>query len=73
MDTRLKEMEQAAVDLFVLSLNPPGVQIYDDTKKAVSLVQDMNDRLAEIVQSRCGVSEVSAAWRLRTRSGRRMK
>jgi predicted TIM-barrel fold metal-dependent hydrolase len=54
MDTRLKEMEQAEVDLSVLSLNPPGVQIYDDTKKAVSLVQDMNDRLPEIVQSRSG-------------------
>ena len=54
MDTRLKEMEQAEVDLSVLNLNPPGVQIYDDTKKAVSLVQDMNDRLPEIVQSRSG-------------------
>jgi 5-carboxyvanillate decarboxylase len=54
MDARLKEMEQAEVDLSVLSLNPPGVQIYDDTRKAVSLVQDMNDRLAEIVQSRSG-------------------
>jgi 5-carboxyvanillate decarboxylase len=54
MDTRLKEMDQAAIDVSVLSLNPPGVQIYDDTKKAVSLVQDMNDRLAEIVQSRSG-------------------
>jgi hypothetical protein len=54
MDARLKEMEQAEADLSVLSLNPPGVQIYDDTKKAVSLVQDMNDRLAEIVQSRSG-------------------
>jgi 5-carboxyvanillate decarboxylase len=54
MDTRMEEMDQAAIDVSVLSLNPPGVQIYDDTKKAVSLVQDMNDRLAEIVQSRSG-------------------
>jgi 5-carboxyvanillate decarboxylase len=37
------------------------VQIYDDTKKAVSLVQDMNDRLAEIVHLEPVASEVSAA------------
>jgi hypothetical protein len=33
MDTRLKEMDQAGVYVSILSLNPPGVQIYDDTKR----------------------------------------
>jgi 5-carboxyvanillate decarboxylase len=41
--TRLAEMDAAGIDVSVLSLNPPGVQIYADTARAASLAQDIND------------------------------
>ncbi|MCO5969688.1 amidohydrolase family protein [Actinoallomurus soli] len=48
--TRLAEMDAAGVDLSVLSLNPPGVQIYADAARATSLARDMNDTLAELIR-----------------------
>jgi predicted TIM-barrel fold metal-dependent hydrolase len=47
--TRLDEMDSAGVDVSVLSLNPPGVQLWTDAAAATSLAREMNDALAEIV------------------------
>jgi 5-carboxyvanillate decarboxylase len=52
--TRLAEMDAAGVDLSVLSLNPPGVQIYADAARATSLARDMNDTLAELIRQHPG-------------------
>jgi 5-carboxyvanillate decarboxylase len=51
LETRLAEMDSSGTDLAVLSLNPPGVQIYADTGQAVSLACKMNDRLVEIIKA----------------------
>ncbi len=50
MNVRLGEMDNAGVDLSVLSLNPPGVQIFADAGKATSLAIEANDKLAEMIQ-----------------------
>ncbi len=47
--TRLDEMDSAGVDVSVLSLNPPGVQLWSDAATATSLAREMNDVLADIV------------------------
>ncbi|WP_037078533.1 amidohydrolase family protein [Pseudonocardia spinosispora] len=47
--TRLDEMDRAGIDVSVLSLNPPGVQLWSDSAAATSLARDMNDALADIV------------------------
>ena len=49
--TRLDEMDRAGVDVSVLSLNPPGVQLWSDAATATSLAREMNDTLADIVAS----------------------
>lgn len=49
LQTRLDEMDRAGVDVSVLSLNPPGVQLWHDAATATSLAREMNDALAEIV------------------------
>jgi 5-carboxyvanillate decarboxylase len=49
--THLDEMDQAGIDVSVLSLNPPGVQIYDDSRRAVSLAREMNDVLFERIRT----------------------
>jgi 5-carboxyvanillate decarboxylase len=49
LKTRLDEMDRSGVDLSVLSLNPPGVQIWRDPETATSLAREMNDALAGIV------------------------
>lgn len=47
--TRLEEMDRTGVDVSVLSLNPPGVQLWSDTAMATSLAREMNDVLADMV------------------------
>jgi 5-carboxyvanillate decarboxylase len=50
IETRLADMDAAGIDLSVLSLNPPGVQIYSDAARATSIAREMNDALAEIIR-----------------------
>ena len=50
INVRLAEMDTAGVDMSVLTLNPPGVQIFADAGKATSLAIEANDRLAEIIK-----------------------
>ncbi|MDI5973142.1 amidohydrolase family protein [Streptomyces sp. SL13] len=52
--TRLSEMDTAGVDLSVLSLNPPGVQLYADAARATELARGMNDTLADIIRRHPG-------------------
>lgn len=54
MDVRLGEMDSAGVDLSVLSLNPPGVQMFSDAGKATELAREANDRLVEIIKDQPG-------------------
>ena len=49
--TRLKEMDESGTDLALLSLNPPGVQLYADAGRATELAREMNDTLVEIVKA----------------------
>jgi 2,3-dihydroxybenzoate decarboxylase len=51
-DPRLTAMEAAGLDVAVLSLSGPGVQIEPDTVVAVRLARQANDRLAVEVQRR---------------------
>jgi 5-carboxyvanillate decarboxylase len=48
-DARLQEMKDCGIDMALLSLNPPGVQPYDE-KSAVPLARDFNDGLVEIIR-----------------------
>ena len=48
-DARVYEMEACGIDMTLLSLNPPGVQPYDE-KSAVPLARDFNDGLTEIIR-----------------------
>lgn len=48
---RLTTMDELSVDMHVLSLTSPGVQMFD-TGRAVSMAELANDRLAEIVRAR---------------------
>lgn len=52
LQIRLDEMDGAGVDVSVLSLNPPGVQLWADAATATSLAREANDALAEIVAGR---------------------
>jgi len=47
--TRLADMDRAGVDVSVLSLNPPGVQLWSDPATATSLARECNDAVADIV------------------------
>jgi 2,3-dihydroxybenzoate decarboxylase len=51
-DQRLAAMDAVALDVAVLSLSGPGVQIEPDTAVAVRLAREANDRLAVEVQRR---------------------
>jgi 5-carboxyvanillate decarboxylase len=51
MEERLSAMDAAGIDHSVLSLNPPGVQIFADADQASALAHRMNDTLAEKVRS----------------------
>ena len=48
---RLREMDESDTDLAVLSLNPPGVQLYADGARATSLAREMNDGLVETIKA----------------------
>lgn len=50
-DHRLKRMDDAGVDMALLSLMAPGVQSFQ-TEQAIELAQDANDQLAEVVARR---------------------
>ena len=45
-------MDQAGIDLTVLSVTTPGVQAERDTKTAIRLAQNANDFLAREVRKR---------------------
>ena len=47
---RLPEMDQNGIDIQVLSLNAPGVQVEPDTATAVKRAKQVNDALAEVVR-----------------------
>jgi 5-carboxyvanillate decarboxylase len=49
VDAHILEMDDSGVDLSLLSLNPPGVQLWRDTALATGLARDMNDVLADLV------------------------
>ena len=51
-DQRLAAMDEAGLDVAVLSLSGPGVQIEPNTRVAVRLASEANDRLAVEVQRR---------------------
>jgi predicted TIM-barrel fold metal-dependent hydrolase len=51
IDARVREMDAHSQDMAVLSLNPPGVQPYQDDV-AVGLAREFNDVLAGIVRER---------------------
>lgn len=46
---RLSEMDAAGIDYSLLSLTAPGVQAVTDARRAVTLAQQANDTLADIV------------------------
>jgi len=48
-EARLRQMDEAGVDMQILSLIPPGVQFFEPDR-AVALATMLNDRLAEIVR-----------------------
>ena len=48
---RLEEMDASGTDLAVLSLNPPGVQLYVDAARATSLAREMNDWTVETINA----------------------
>ncbi len=50
-ELRLKEMDEAGIDIQVLSHCPPGAQAFD-ADEAVSQGQAVNDRLSEVVRSK---------------------
>ena len=47
---RIEEMDKYGIDLSVLSMTVPGVQLEPDVKKAVDLAKEANDTLAAAVQ-----------------------
>ncbi|NYJ75592.1 amidohydrolase family protein [Allobranchiibius huperziae] len=49
LQTRIDDMDKSGVDVSVLSLNPPGAQLWSDAATATSLAREMNDALAKIV------------------------
>lgn len=51
LPTRLREMDASGTDLALLSINPPGAQLYADTGRATSLARDVNDALVEIIKA----------------------
>jgi 5-carboxyvanillate decarboxylase len=50
-ETHLAEMDKTGTDVAVLSLNPPGVQIYADAERAVALARTMNDALVDRIRA----------------------
>ena len=51
LSIRLKEMDESGTDLALLSLNPPGVQLYADAGRATELAREMNDTVVEIIKA----------------------
>ena len=50
--TRLQLMDQAGIELMVLSLNAPGIQAMFETERAVDTARRANDFLAERIARR---------------------
>jgi 5-carboxyvanillate decarboxylase len=48
-DHRLSEMDECGVDMHLLSLTAPGVQMFDADTTACELATLANDRLAEVI------------------------
>jgi 2,3-dihydroxybenzoate decarboxylase len=57
---RLRDMDEAGIDLQVLSHGPPGLQRID-ASSAVALAKNANDRLSEIVRGSAGRFEAFAS------------
>ena len=51
-DQRLRLMDEAGVEIMVLSLNAPGIQAIHDTARAAQVAREANDLLAEQIQKR---------------------
>jgi 2,3-dihydroxybenzoate decarboxylase len=51
-DQRLRLMDEAGVELMILSLNAPGIQAMYETDQAVQVARCANDMLAEQVRKR---------------------
>ena len=69
---RIQIMDEAGVDMHLLSLTSPGVQMFDK-ETATSFATVANDRLAEVIKSiRQGLPGSRASLR-RTRRARRRK
>ena len=51
-DTRLRLMDQAGIEIMVLSLNAPGIQSVHDTAEAADAARRANDFLAEQIARR---------------------
>jgi 2,3-dihydroxybenzoate decarboxylase/5-carboxyvanillate decarboxylase len=68
---RLRQMDQYGVDMHLLTLTAPGVQMFDaDT--ATELAALSNDRLAEICRNRPSTRRSRwGSWRRRWRASRR--
>jgi predicted TIM-barrel fold metal-dependent hydrolase len=49
-ETRIREMDEAGIDLQVLSLVQPGVQVFD-AESAIALARENNDALHETIRS----------------------
>ena len=48
-DVRLAEMDSSGTDVAVLSVNPPGPQLYSDLGRATALAREMNDTLVDVI------------------------
>lgn len=46
---RLEEMDRNGIDMQVLSLNPPGIQLEPDANKAVHMARRLNDLLSKTI------------------------
>ena len=47
---RIEEMDKYGIDISVLSMTVPGVQLEPNEKKAIDLAREANDTLAAAIQ-----------------------
>ena len=52
MDLRLKEMDENGIDIMILSLNSPGIQLICDPQAAIETARLANDHLAEHIEKK---------------------